>query len=153
MPRNNLPYVNAYTDRTGRKRYYLRRPGCRQVALAGVPGSREFMQSYAAATSAPPKPKKIRPSVTEGQIYYLSVGDYIKIGFTSNWKQRAKAYRTHTGWAPQVLAMHSGTVHDEKRLHQQFAFARAKETREYFARCPELDDHIQNLTVPNAPAS
>lgn len=42
-----LPYVHTYTDRTGKTRRYFRRKG-RSIALPGIPGSREFMDAYAA---------------------------------------------------------------------------------------------------------
>jgi integrase len=41
-----LRYVNAFRDRHGRLRHYFRRPGCKSVALPGLPGSVEFMQAY-----------------------------------------------------------------------------------------------------------
>ena len=49
MTRIRLKYVNAFRDRHGRLRHYVRRPGCKSVALPGVPGSAEFMESYQAA--------------------------------------------------------------------------------------------------------
>jgi enterobacteria phage integrase len=44
-----IPYVKAYTDRHGKVRRYFRKPGCKPVALPGVPGSVEFMAAYQAA--------------------------------------------------------------------------------------------------------
>jgi enterobacteria phage integrase len=44
----DLKYVHAFVDRTGRPRFYFRRHG-KRVRLIGVPGSREFLDSYAAA--------------------------------------------------------------------------------------------------------
>lgn len=150
MPKNNLPYVNAYKDRTGKMRYYLRRPGVRRVALSGRPGTREFAQSYAAATAAPAKPNKVRPTKRTGRVYYAMMGDLIKIGFTSNMKQRERTYRTHTGGAIQILASEAGTMHDEKRMHRMFSDFRVH--REWFRPNRALLDHIQNLTVPNESA-
>lgn len=48
-PRKLPPYVQAFVDRTGRSRYYLRKPGCPRVALPGLPWSPEFMAAHAAA--------------------------------------------------------------------------------------------------------
>jgi enterobacteria phage integrase len=56
-----LDYVNGYTDRTGKKRYYFRRGGKRLGALPGAVGSDEFMAAYqnyltdAKPTAAPPR--------------------------------------------------------------------------------------------------
>jgi hypothetical protein len=49
MTRIRLRYVNAFCDRHGRLRHYFRRPGCKSVALPGMPGSVEFMGVYQAA--------------------------------------------------------------------------------------------------------
>lgn len=51
------PYVQAFTDRHGRARYYLRRAGCPRVALPGLPWSPAFMAAYEAAlaTGNPPR--------------------------------------------------------------------------------------------------
>jgi integrase len=46
-PRLKLPpYVHAFTDRTGRPRFYFRRAGFKRVALPGLPYSPEFMAAY-----------------------------------------------------------------------------------------------------------
>lgn len=141
MPRKNLPYVNSYKDRTGKMRYYLRRPGCRQVALVGVPGTREFAQSYAAVSAAPAAPKKVRIQRKQGQIYYLSDGDHVKIGFTTNWSEREKKYRTHTPRPLTLLAIRPGTHQEETRLHHEFRRYRAN--GEWFYPGPELVEHIK----------
>jgi integrase len=44
-----LRYVHQYKDRHGKPRRYFRRPGFNKVALAGKPGSPEFMSAYQAA--------------------------------------------------------------------------------------------------------
>ncbi len=43
-----LNYVHAFADRYGRRRYYFRRRG-KRTPLPGEPGSRVFMEAYAAA--------------------------------------------------------------------------------------------------------
>jgi integrase len=49
VTRVKLPYIHEYTDRHGRLRRYVRRPGQRKIALPGLPGSEEFMVAYASA--------------------------------------------------------------------------------------------------------
>jgi integrase len=44
-------YTRAYIDHTGKPRFYLRRKGCRQIALPGLPWSPEFMAVYEQAMS------------------------------------------------------------------------------------------------------
>jgi len=45
----HLRFVNEFLDRHGKIRRYFRRPGCKAIPLAGVPGSAEFMADYQAA--------------------------------------------------------------------------------------------------------
>jgi integrase len=50
MVRTKLPpHVNGFIDRYGRARYYVRRPGHKNVRLPGLPWSPEFMAAYAEA--------------------------------------------------------------------------------------------------------
>jgi integrase len=49
MVRTKLPpHINGFVDRYGRARYYVRRPGHKNVRLPGLPWSPEFMGAYAA---------------------------------------------------------------------------------------------------------
>jgi hypothetical protein len=56
-----LKYVHAFRDRTGRMRYYFRRHGIR-TALPGSPGSKEFVEAYAAGVGEEPKAVELRPA-------------------------------------------------------------------------------------------
>jgi integrase len=58
MTRIKLPFVHEYRDRHGKLRRYVRRPGARRVALPGLPGSPEFMQTYQDAMSGPIRPAR-----------------------------------------------------------------------------------------------
>jgi hypothetical protein len=50
MVRTKLPpHINGFVDRYGRARYYIRRPGHKNVKLPGLPWSAEFMTAYAEA--------------------------------------------------------------------------------------------------------
>jgi integrase len=54
-----IPYVKAYTDRSGNVRRYFRKRGCRAVILPGVPGSAAFMAAYQDALGTPaPRPAR-----------------------------------------------------------------------------------------------
>jgi integrase len=48
-------YVQAFVDRHGTARYYLRRPGFKPVPLPGLPWSPSFMAAYEEALSGEPK--------------------------------------------------------------------------------------------------
>jgi integrase len=54
MTRKLPRYINAYVDRHGRPRHYLRRRGRPQIAIPGAPWSKEFMAAYAAALADTP---------------------------------------------------------------------------------------------------
>lgn len=60
MAKIELPYVQGFTDRHGRRRHYFRRKGVRRIPLPGAPGSAEFMAAYAeaAALSAPEESRR-----------------------------------------------------------------------------------------------
>lgn len=49
MARIDIQYVQRFRDRHGRLRHYFRKPGCKRVALPGLPGSDEFMEAYGVA--------------------------------------------------------------------------------------------------------
>lgn len=55
MAKIDLPYVQALTDRHGKRRHYYRRAGFPRVTLPGTPGSAEFMAAYAAADARAPR--------------------------------------------------------------------------------------------------
>lgn len=52
-------FTEAFIDRYGRSRFYLRRPGQKRVPLPGLPWSEPFMQAYHAAMADEP----IRPPI------------------------------------------------------------------------------------------
>lgn len=73
-----------------------------------------------------------------GWIYYLQVGDHIKIGFTVDVKRRLKAYPPGS----RLLALHPGTKQLEHDTHTIFVGSRAA-GREWFLDTDELRDHIK----------
>lgn len=53
--KTDLPFIQAYTDRHGTRRYYFRRKGYPRSALSGHPGSPAFVRAYQAALSGEPR--------------------------------------------------------------------------------------------------
>lgn len=49
MTRTQLPRLHSYRDRHGKMRYYVRRPGSKQIAIPGDYLSPEFMAAYQTA--------------------------------------------------------------------------------------------------------
>jgi hypothetical protein len=81
-----LRFLKSYIDRHGRVRHYVRRPGHKLVPLPRIPGSEEFMASYASALDAAPKPTtqigatRTRPgSINAMIIGYTSSADFHRL--------------------------------------------------------------------------
>lgn len=74
-------------------------------------------------------------------VYYLRIGDVIKIGFTTNLHQRLAGLRLNPS---AVLATEPGGRDQEYRRHQQFADERYGR-REDFAPSDRLLAHIEHL--------
>lgn len=71
-----LKHLNRFKDRHGKIRHYLRVPGCKPAALAGEPGSPEFMASYHAAVAAAAPTKPAAPRLPPGSLDALAVSLY-----------------------------------------------------------------------------
>ena len=83
MTHLRLRYVNAFRDRHGRLRHYFRRPGCKAVALPGLPGAVEFMEAYQVALAGEAAPRiEIGASRTKpGTIAALTVAYFNSLAF------------------------------------------------------------------------
>jgi integrase len=76
-----LKYINAYIDRLGRPRHYLRRAGFKPIPLPGLPGSFEFMAAYEsglAATSGTDARPQIGASRTRAGSISAMIAGYVK---------------------------------------------------------------------------
>lgn len=87
-----LEYVHSFTDRTGKPRHYYRRHG-KRTPLPGVPGSREFMDAYAAALAEqrPPvvrRPEPVAHSFADLARHYYGSGDYRALSISSRANYR-----------------------------------------------------------------
>lgn len=74
-------------------------------------------------------------------VYYVRVGDHIKIGHTTNLRQRMGSYRTG-----RLLATEPGGLSTEARRLRQFSSA-LDAGREWFRVTPELMRHIESLAT------
>ena len=73
-------------------------------------------------------------------VYYVRVGEYIKIGFTGNLRERMKAYMTGT-----LLACEPGGRSTERLRLQQFQSHRAPHGQEWFLPSAALAAHIEEV--------
>jgi len=73
-------FVQAFIDRKGKPRFYLRRPGFKSVPLPGLPWSPQFMEAYEAALSG--QPLQIGASRTKpGTVAAAIIGYYYDQSF------------------------------------------------------------------------
>lgn len=72
-----------------------------------------------------------------GWVYYVRVGDRVKIGYSADVKRRMRAYPPGS----HLLAAHPGTAQLETEMHQRFAGSRAA-GREWFRETADLTEHI-----------
>jgi len=83
----------------------------------------------------------------QSQVYYIRIGDYIKIGYTQNLKQRISGLRVDKS---DVLATEPGGQPKERERHLQFADIRIGQ-RENFERTADLLTHIAKVRHENGP--
>lgn len=76
----------------------------------------------------------------EGWVYYIEMGDLIKIGYAQNIWGRTKAYPP----TAKFLAAHPGTPTLERTMHHRFAHLLA-EGREWFRVGDDLLEHIDQV--------
>lgn len=91
----------------------------------------------------PRKPKRQFAPVREtpGLVYFVSLGDRIKIGFTTNLERRMQAV-PHD----EILGTVIGTMEDEARCHK--AFDHLRMTGEWFRAEPDLLQFIADVASP-----
>ena len=76
----------------------------------------------------------------EGWVYYMRINGRIKIGYTTNLRQRSRNYPPGT----ELLAVEPGDRDLEVRRHAQFSRSLAQ-GREWFAESEDLVQHISAL--------
>ncbi|MFG1241919.1 tyrosine-type recombinase/integrase [Xanthobacter sp. V7C-4] len=109
-PRLKLPrYIHGFLDRHGKPRYYLRRPGCKQVALPGIPFSPEFMAAYAAGMADEVAAMEIGASRSQSGTVAALVASYLSSG-----QFRALAGTTQQTYRGIIEGVRS--EHGEKRV-------------------------------------
>lgn len=83
----------------------------------------------------------------QSQVYYVRIGDRIKIGYTQNMKQRMSELRVPL---ENVLATEPGDAALERERHLAFAAGRHGRLEE-FNPSRELLAHIQSVVAKNGP--
>lgn len=101
-------------------------------------------RAVSAATSglAEHRTTSARPqsATTRGSVYFFRQGERIKIGFSTNVKQRIKDFG-----AGQLLGTMPGTMHTERQMHERFAHLR--DAGEWFRPGPDLEQFCHALAA------
>lgn len=84
--------------------------------------------------------RRVARRTVSGYVYYLRVGEHIKIGYASNLFQRLSSYPPGS----VLLAVEVGTLQVEAQRHREFADLLAA-GREWFEPGPRLMDLIEGL--------
>lgn len=122
-------------------------PLCHEHVLAAYSNSRSFTDDplmrdaadrYLAHRRASADAEKAAHLArTDGHIYYIQLGDLIKVGWTRTLFQRVKSY----GASATLLACYKATRGDETNLHRQLTPVRAK-GREWYEDGPLIRSFI-----------
>lgn len=83
-----------------------------------------------------------KEALEQGQVYYLRVGDQIKIGFSGDVRRRLRSYPPGS----ELLALEPGDKKLERRRHNEFAEWLVA-GREWFEPSAELLQHTQDLVT------
>ena len=112
------------------------------------------MKDLMEAPLLPPRPPMAGPvgesaDKASSVVYYVRLGDHIKIGTTTNLRARMSAlYIDHNPDA--LLATEPGDRNVERERHNDFREDRAFSNRELFNPSPRLMAHIQRLNAAAA---
>jgi hypothetical protein len=80
------------------------------------------------------------PKITPGWVYYIRMGDTIKIGYSVDVAQRMRSYPPNA----ELLAAHPGTELVERQIHKRFR-EHLVQGREWFAPADEIMAHIESV--------
>lgn len=100
--------------------------------------TQELIELRGPQTETPAPAQRERSA--EGVVYYLRVGAYIKIGWTSDLEKRMRAYSPDS----ILLATEPGTRKDEAKRHRMFAVHRTH-GREWYAMTPSVMHHVEQV--------
>jgi len=121
-------YVQAFVDRTGKPRFYLRRTGYKSVPLPGLPWSPIFMEAYEAALAT--QPVQIGSNKTKpGTLSAAIIGYYSDQSFLTLAPSTQRAVRG--------ILEHFRNEHGEKRvtsLQRQHIIALLRAKKRFAAR-------------------
>lgn len=106
---------------------------------------REHREAEAAARSeqfADQREAQTKAILEQTQVYYVRIGDHVKIGFSVNLRQRMASFHVPDD---ALLATEPGGREKEAIRHRQFTAERINPRRELFNPSPRLLAHIEKV--------
>lgn len=76
--------------------------------------------------------------MSDGFIYFLRCGDFVKIGWSVKPDIRTRALKTANPYQVDVIGVWPARRHYERLLHRQFRNVRHESRREWFVLTPEI---------------
>lgn len=105
---------------------------------AAIKYARSYLDRFTLSMAQPRDMVGVKGPRGKGHVYFIAVGEYVKIGFTTTEMEiRMRAVDTHSPIAPRLLAAITGTHQTERQWHTRFARYRVR--REWFRLEPCLD--------------
>jgi integrase len=121
-----LRYVQIFTDRHGRERFYFRRPGCPRASLPGPVGSPAFLAAYNAALANEPPPAATRTAPEAGTFNKLVLDYLASVHFK---RTKASSQAVTRSILERFAAVHGHrTVAGMKRKHVEAIISGMAET-------------------------
>lgn len=80
--------------------------------------------------------------MAQGFVYFLSDGEFIKIGFATDWQARIKGLQVANPRTLTPLLVLEGSHRFERQLHQLFKAHRVK--GEWFRPSPEIAEYVSD---------
>lgn len=155
------PYLLNFKTRHGKEVWYVRRKGHEKIRLPCGPDGRGFAKAYYEALLATPQPPKKMgtrklPTLTKkwktgGYVYFLRMGNLVKIGFSTRPLQRMDELKTAMAKGVTSFVFIPGYKYDERALHK--FFENRKSSGEWFRMSPTLKRFMAyaaaNATLPD----
>lgn len=142
-------YIQTETTRHGKRVLYFRKDGKRiRLPDPDVAGVTAFNLAYDAAARGEVtgivQAQKALPMFSleigrPGFVYFLQMGDKVKIGFSTNVGNRLKAIKTACPLPAEIVKIIPGSEQTERYFHAHFAANRLN--GEWFA----LDSHLASF--------
>ncbi|MEE1813539.1 GIY-YIG nuclease family protein [Streptomyces sp. SP18ES09] len=109
-----------------------------EIAAKYMRWERALRAEQSAKQQAEWEQRQAETEVRECWVYFIRIGQLVKIGMTTNLANRFSSLRPN-----EVLAIQPGGLADETALHRKFASLRAG--GEFFHPGPPLQEHIREL--------